>query len=530
MQPSLILRCVTASWMAVAANALVGFLLTPYILHRLGSEAFGIWVLIVALTGYSGYLDLGIRSSVVRFVARYTALESRERVAGVVGAAFWFHLGTCALMIAAAFLLAPHLPAFFSLGGESAADFRALFLLAGVAQGLTFPLSVFGGALEAAGRFDQVHGVQTGTLVLRVALVIFVVESGGGLFEVGAVMLVCNLLAHLLRLPLAFRANPGLSLHPRWLRKDVFAEMFRFGVVALSYGGAESFRHFLYPLALAKFASMGAVTLFALPMKLLSFPLLGIGTMTEFVNPLSSRLDARDEQDRLRRLLLLSVQASSLLFVPLAAVLLVWGREFLLLWVGPAYESGYAILALLTLGLGAHTVQCSAFSMLFGIGRHKGLVWFRWGEGVAIAVLGIALLRLMGVWGFAVGMALSLAVSNLLFVPRHLCRIVGLPLAEYQREGFLKPCALALPAAAALLALRALVPQPSWVEFFAVSAAGGLVYALTLLAVTTWRSRPWCARLSPPVLEMLIEKFWRWRREAKGPALAGAISVGEGNR
>jgi len=53
-----ILKNVGSSWCALGVNVLVGIFLSPYILHRLGDEAFGLWVLIFSVTGYYGLFDL----------------------------------------------------------------------------------------------------------------------------------------------------------------------------------------------------------------------------------------------------------------------------------------------------------------------------------------------------------------------------------------------------------------------------------------------------------------------------------------
>ncbi len=74
-----ILRNVGSSWFALGVNVLVGIFLSPYILHRLGDEAFGLWILIFSATGYYGLFDLGIRSSIVRYVAKYSATAGERR-------------------------------------------------------------------------------------------------------------------------------------------------------------------------------------------------------------------------------------------------------------------------------------------------------------------------------------------------------------------------------------------------------------------------------------------------------------------
>ena len=68
-----IIKNVGSSWFALGLNVLVGIFLSPFILHRLGDAAFGLWVLIFSITGYYGIFDFGIRSLIVRYVSKYTA-------------------------------------------------------------------------------------------------------------------------------------------------------------------------------------------------------------------------------------------------------------------------------------------------------------------------------------------------------------------------------------------------------------------------------------------------------------------------
>ena len=79
-----ILKNVGSSWSALAVNVLVGIFLSPFILHRLGDAAFGVWVLIFSVTGYYGLFDLGIRSSIIRYVSKYTATGENGKLASFV--------------------------------------------------------------------------------------------------------------------------------------------------------------------------------------------------------------------------------------------------------------------------------------------------------------------------------------------------------------------------------------------------------------------------------------------------------------
>src|ERR1044071_6577994 len=83
-----IFRNVCSNWASYLTTAVAGFILTPFILHSLGNTGYGLWTLILSLTGYFGLLDLGIRSSVGRFVGRHVALNDEENVNRTVSSAF----------------------------------------------------------------------------------------------------------------------------------------------------------------------------------------------------------------------------------------------------------------------------------------------------------------------------------------------------------------------------------------------------------------------------------------------------------
>lgn len=495
------------SWIAVAANAAVGFLLTPYVLHHLGDEAYGLWVLTVNCVGYYGLLDIGVRSSILRYVSRHQELGNKNGVNEIVATAFYYYLGACAVVLLLTALSVNPISHFFAIRADLLPEFKSLYLLAGAVQAFTLPLIVFAGSLEAAGRFDQMYLTTVAGLAVRVVAIIAVVKSGGGLFAVGAMTLLSQLLVYCVQVPLAFCANKELDLHPRWVRRGVFRDMLRYGSVSVSVGLGEKMRGYIYPLLIARFLSPVAVTFFSLPVKLMAFPTDGVGTMTEIINPVSSQLEARNDFSRLRELILHSSQTAFLLLIPLATFLIVFGRSILTLWVGHQYASLYPVLVLLTFGLGAAATQCCIQSMLFGIERHKQLIWYRLGEGISVVVAGTVALKIWGLEAFAAVIAATLLVTSFVLVPRYLCRILGLTLRHYLFEAAVKPLVLAVPAIATYIALHKIAAANNWISLLAFSLGGGVVFLATLLFagyVSVGQTGAWY-RLG--IVAVLFERF-----------------------
>src|SRR5882757_8061696 len=140
-----IIKNISSSWLSLGINIVTGIFLSPYILHHLGDEAFGVWVLIFSITGYYGLFDLGIRSSIVRYVATYSATRDYTELSRLLSTALLGYSGIGAIAI------------FITLGGSFFVDSifrippdflhtaRLLFLVVGTAVALGFPVGIFGG-------------------------------------------------------------------------------------------------------------------------------------------------------------------------------------------------------------------------------------------------------------------------------------------------------------------------------------------------------------------------------------------------
>ncbi|MGB7847589.1 MAG: oligosaccharide flippase family protein [Candidatus Acidiferrum sp.] len=508
MRASLILKSVTATWMAVIVSAATSFLLTPLILHRLGDEAYGIWVLSVTLTDYYCFLQVGVRSAVVRYVSRNLALDDVGAIRRIVSTSFYFYITLAGVSLVLVFGFAPYVTRFFTVSAIYAGSFTGLFVLLGIAQAFDFPLSLSEGCLEAVGRFDQLYGIRIAGMLIRVTAILIVLKRGGGLLGVGAATVLSILLPRFLSYVLAFIEVKGFTFHLREFDWKIFRKMIGYGATSFAVGMGAHLRNALYPVVIAKFLSSSAVTLFSIPAKLLSVPLNGIGSMTEFVSPLSSQMEARQDKEGLRRLLIMSTEAACLLFAPMGVIMIVFGRQVITLWVGTAYGATYSLLVLLTFGMGVSTTQAATQSMLFGIGRHKPLVAMRFTEGIGTAALGILFLHFWGLWGYALASMIVPVVVNLFVVPRYACNLVELPYFTYLAKGWLKACLYSIPLAFSLLVFEHFWPIAHWKQLILGCLAGGIIYLLTL-AVSSLLSRKFQVRWSKlETLAILERKYF----------------------
>ena len=203
-----IFRNVGSSWFALGVNVLVGLFLSPYILHRLGDDAFGLWVLIFSVTGYYGLFDLGIRSSIIRYVSKYTAVDDREQLNGIINTALFSYGGVGLLCLVITAIGAFYVDSIFKVPASFLSTARLLFLMVGTAVSLGFPLGVFGGILEGLQRFYLLNTTSLTSTVCRAVLIVIALRHGYGLLMVAFITVALPLVTALMNAAFALHFVP----------------------------------------------------------------------------------------------------------------------------------------------------------------------------------------------------------------------------------------------------------------------------------------------------------------------------------
>jgi O-antigen/teichoic acid export membrane protein len=466
-------RNVGSSWLKLAIQLAVGFVLSPFILQKLGDTAFGIWVLIFSLTGYYGLFDFGIRASIGRYVARFVAMGDEEQLARFVNTslAACSVLGLLVLLVSG--IVLHYLGVLFKIPADFLGTARFLFLLISADVALGFPLSIFGCVLEGYQSFWSLNLTHICALLLRGILTFFVLSLGGGLASIALVSVGLNLLRHLACIYLVFWITP-LRLGFQFLDRSLLGQLITYSSVYFTIFVAESLRFQSDAIVIGAFISSAAITYFAVAAKLVEYPASFVTSLAQIFTPMASQYDASGDREGLRRVFVAGNRACAFVIFPLCALLIILGKPIIEVWVGGKYLSSYAILLVLIVPKTLLMAQAGSTRILLGLGRQRMLALVTLLDGAGNLILSIVLLRYWGILGVALGTAIPLTCTSIFFLPRHLCRLLDVPLGRFLREAYLLPLGLSVPMAGALLLSR---------HWFHTSNYFGLVSQVALAAV-----------------------------------------------
>lgn len=485
-----IFRNVGSSWFSLGVNVLVGIFLSPYILHRLGDEAFGLWILIFSITGYYGLFDLGIRSSIVRYVAKYSATEEHDELNGLVNTALFSYsvIGVVAFVITIA--VTSYVNSIFRIPTEFLRTVRWLLLMTGTCVSLGFPLGVFSGVLEGLQRFYLLNLTTVGSTLLRVLLIVFALRHGHGLLAVAFITVIMPLLQGCVNAAVVFR-RLALRLGPRYVSRSSMRRIASYGGTTFLIIVAGRLRFKTDAMVIGTFLSAAAVTYFAIGSRLVDYASDLVAALANIFMPMSSHSHAKGDLDGLRKILLVGNRGCAFIMFPLTAMLTVLGKSVIEAWVGPKYvATSYPVLLVLLYPMTLMMAQGASGRTLWGMAKHRTWAWVVMAEGIANLVLSIILVRPYGVLGDAIGTAIPLACSMIFFLPGHLCRLLGIKLTTYLYRAFALPLALCVPMVAVLLLMQRWFIPHRFGPLLVQLAIAGFVYGIGL-AWAFWTRRAW---------------------------------------
>jgi len=495
------LKNVSSNWFGLGATMVVGFFLAPFILHRLGDDAFGLWTLVVAVSGYYGLFELGIRSSIIKYIAHHTATKDEDALKRIINTTLFTYSCIASVLLLGTLAGYRYVDRVFHVSPAFVHTAPLLFLMVGIATALGFPLGVFGGVLEGLQRFYWLNLTQVGALLLRALLIVLALDRGFGLLTLALITVTVPLAASVMYILIARRIIP-LELSRRFVDRAAFRMLMGYGSVSFVIIVAEQLRFQSDAVVIGVFLSASAITYFSIGAKLADYAVAPVNNLATIFLPMSSQFDATQEMGQLRRIFVEGNRLCGFIMFPVCAALVILGKPLIAVWVGPKYVSSYTVLLLLLLPKTLYRAQAASNRILFGMARHRALAVVVIAEGAVNLILSIVLVRPFGVVGDALGTTIPLALTSVFFLPTYVCRLLKVPLKTFLYRAYLLPLALTVPLVGALLLMQLWFRPHTYLQLLIHLTAAGSVYGAGLLWVFLTRE-PTGVRLRQGLMQRL---------------------------
>jgi len=456
-----------SNWLATAANMVVSFFLAPFVVRHLGTVAYGVWVLAISAVNYLGLLDLGMRSYVLRYVARGQTQGDHQAASDAMSATLWVRLQISAVVLLLSGTLAVAFPYMFRIPPELANDARIAVMVIGFNMAFSMSVGVFGGVVSGLNRYDLQSVVTLIQLAIRATGVILVLRGGYGIVAIALAECVAAIVANSILSVIARRLYPELKIRLTWPERQVLRQLWSYSWYAFLITIAVQLVYQTDNLVVGAFVSAAAVTYYSIGNSLCRYTDQLVGAMTVTFVPAASTYEAAGDTSRLMGLYRHGTRALMSVSLPVLVTLMTRGKTFIGLWMGPQFArvSG-TVLMILTTALFFSMSNNTASAIAFGVEKHRYIAKWAIFEAIANLSLSIILAHRFGIYGVAIGTLIPSLFVHLFLWPMLFSRILGLGGAKVV-WGVWGPMFLAaVPFAIASYAMNVLLPPSNLIVFF----------------------------------------------------------------
>ena len=349
---------------------ILAFVTTPYIVRKLGTDAYGVLSIVMVVIGYFAFLDLGLGLAVIKYVSEYYAKKDYDTIRKIISTALvvYFLMGLIGAMIIASLtgLLVTKL---LKIPSNLINISYFVFYISALCFLINMPLSVFGSLPKALQRFDIANKIKICFGTLQLLLTVFLLYLGYFLKQIVIMNLLVSVLSIFIYVIVFKRLLPQVRFKPTF-DKNIFIKLFKFG-------GAVAVGRITVPIAvqlgrflIGVFHPISLVTYFAVPYMLASKIWVIPNSIVSVIFPATSELSSQNQTNVLNELHLRSTKYIMIIVVPIATLLIVFARQILNLWMGPdfAIQSVFC-LRILTLATLISSFAWTSVTAAQGAGR-----------------------------------------------------------------------------------------------------------------------------------------------------------------
>ncbi len=409
-------RNIMSSWVSRLAAMLASFLVTPVLIHGLGSQGYGLWAVALTLTSYLALVDVGVTGGLVRAISVANAQRNQRRIAGYVASAFAFYAVVGVVLIAVIFVLHQRIAALFGVPHAFLASTGTI--LVGVTAVLVISnlTATFNQVFTALERIHLTGVITVLISVLNAIGFVFALD----VFHAGiSGLVISNVITSSIVMVvsgvLAKSTCHAVSINPKHVSWPAFAEVATLSLAIQLSNIAGAVNVSVDKLLLAGFVGLTSAGIYDLGSRLTLVIWMLSWLVAGAAYPAVSRL-SQEAPEMIRTFYVRAERYLQMTSCGLAGGLIVVAPWLIPLWLGPGYHRVILVtqvLAVSSAGLGFTQV---AKVTLWGLKQVKEMIIFEVSRLSMHVVLSLILIWRIGFNGALIGALIAITLPSVWLV------------------------------------------------------------------------------------------------------------------
>ena len=370
------------------------FLLTPTLIHRLGNEQYGVWLLLFGITNYFNLSSFGFGQT---FTLELIKKQNRSRDVNRLTNTLLFSLFLFASATFPLFLLIQQNLGVFRISGSlMPLASRSLWLIY-VVFFINFLSQMPYNVLFARHRLGLRNAIEIGRVLLNFALSLLVLQRGGGIWELSAVSVLIAV-CYGISLFAAAKKQLPFQLHFRHFSPKLFRKFLRPSLHFFMLGLAMQVIVFSDSLLVSSLESPALVAAYTIALRL---PDVSMRLIFKIADVKAPKITALFDSATWKGLLLLHNRLfwlSAATAGAIAVTLFFTGPFIVHLWIGPDFHLNETLLLIFCVNMFTQAILHVPGIFIQSMGMHE--------RASVLSICG-AFLSVAGAWYFSKSLGLT---------------------------------------------------------------------------------------------------------------------------
>ena len=464
----------------------IGLVLQPYVIHTLGDELFGIWVLATSFVAMFSLLDIGLNSAVSRYVATTIGKKDYAGLNRYLNTGYYLFSGVSCVALFIAGVAALYL--FQNQEMPHASAVAVVIIIMGAQFAILLPLQAISGLLIGSLRYDIITTIDITFKIISSTAIFLTLFFGGEIIALAIASFCCAVVSRAVTNWFAHRQVPQAEIALQHFDKKTIKELFSYSIYAFIIMVSDMIRTKIPSFVIAGFVGFAAVTHYYVAEKLLAYGVMVNAALLGVLMPVFAQQQAKGDFQAIRKTLRFSVKLAGTATLFFGFGMIAWGHPFIERWMGKEYLIAYPWLTILVASSLVSSFNMPAVGMLFGLAKHSYHAIVVVVEAVLFLILGLILVQYYGILGVVIAKAIANVITKWILLPCLVCSAVEESLFSYYwnilRTTLTCAVALILPAIATWYLVA-----PNYPALLLTGAISAILYLPVIFVIFTKAER-----------------------------------------
>ena len=416
------------------ANIIVTFVYTPIMLKLMGNEEFGLYSLVSSVISYLSVLDMGFGNAMIRFISKAQAKKEYDKEKEINGLFLILYSAIGIITIFIGIALINNIQKLFpALTQDEIGKAKVIMEILILTIAISFPLSIFDSYVMACEKFKFLkilNLVKTISIPLTMLPLLFLGYKAIAMVIVTSIF---NIMYHICTLLCCFKKlNMKIYISKGKFNVELFKNIFNYSFFVFLGLIVHTVFNNTDQVILGSVCGTVAVSIYSVGSKIINMNTTVSTTLSGlFLPKITKMLEEKEADYKISNLFLKVSRIQIYLMVLISSGFIVYGKQFLNLWVGGGYEQTYYIILLIILPALIPLTQNIGISIIQAKNKHqfRSVVYF------IIAIINVILTiplakRFEGI-GAAIGTLIATFLGQILVMNIFYWKKIKLDIPKY---------------------------------------------------------------------------------------------------